>query len=147
MRAFNLVVLSVMLCGCMQRDEPAVVAVGNVNSVPASSAEQSAKGKFQRFEDNATAERDRKECASWTYDEGRVLADLGQMNPVSQEEWGRICYRYSCAYQGSMQIDGVDRTLVVNAGGWISVSGDGHTKYFASKKKFPGFLASCDCCE
>lgn len=147
MKAQITATLIIVLSGCSSNQENLDASAATNNDGQASPLAQSQKSKLRRVEEAATAERDRKECGSWIYDEQKLQVDLAEMRPVQQEEWGRVCYQYSCSYQGKMQVEGVEKFLVVNAGGWMSSSEDGRTEYFASDKQLPGFIAWCNCCE
>lgn len=139
--------LMMVLSGCSPSQESLNQNAAGNSGERASSPLRLKESELQRVEEAATAERDQKECKSWTYDEEQVQVDLAKMRSVTLEEWGRVCYQYSCSYRGETQVEGTKKLLVVNAGGWMSLTEKGRTVYFASDKQLPGFLASCNCCE
>lgn len=113
------------------------------------SSEIDRSDKFIKVSDKTTAQRDAAECSRWVYQETNLTSDLGKMRPAEQEEWGRRCYQFSCAYEGNALIAGKKQRVTINAGGWISLANEKgkDIQYFVSDKTLPGFLATCDCCE
>ncbi len=95
-----------------------------------------------------SAQRDANVCQAWNYKETPVKQDLLSMRMVSAADWGRYCYQYACSMNGEAEVKGMKYRVEVNAGGWISLTDfDGTTRYWASSKRLPGFIAACDCCE
>lgn len=95
-----------------------------------------------------SAQRDADVCRAWSYKELPLKQHVLSMQQVSAADWGRHCYQYACSVKGEAEVEGVKYRIEVNAGGWVSlVAPDGATRYWASSKKLPGFLAACDCCE
>lgn len=113
------------------------------------SSEINPSDKFIKVSDKATAQRDAAECSRWVYQKTNLVSDLEKMRPAGQEEWGRRCYQFSCAYEGNAFIAGKKQKVTINAGGWISLANEKgkDIQYFLSSKTLPGFLAACDCCE
>jgi len=147
MNALILLVLLAVLSGCSRAHPSLSENAMDVSDEQVAVYSKDGDRKFQRVDEKATVGRDRKECSAWTYDEKQVQVDLAKMRPVSQEEWGRTCYQYSCSLQGAVEIEGGEGKLTVNAGGWMSLTSNEHTQFFVSDEQLPIFLAWCNCCE
>lgn len=130
----QMTVLSV--CGWSQ-EHPDENAATNRAERPSSAPLES---RLQRIDELATAERDREQCNSWNFDEQELQVDLAKMRPVAQAKWGRTCYQYSCSYQGKTQIEGTEKFLVVNAGGWMSLVKTGVRSTSQATSNFLAFL-------
>lgn len=149
MKELGVVALLAMVAGCGLESLPADARETAARIAHASRLEERKPGNpLRRVEDEATASRDRQQCSRWVYDANNIASDLGAMKPANQQEWGNRCYQYACSYQGKIDAEGKKQSIVVNAGGWISLADENQgTRYFVSSERLPDFLAACDCCE
>lgn len=88
-----------------------------------------------------------EEANKWTFTAESTFNLIKEMRKVEANEWYALCTLYPCWYEGIVSNGKTKYEILINAGGYVTLTNKDETLHFILEKKSNLFVAVCDCCE
>lgn len=87
------------------------------------------------------------DASKWSFSVESASNLIKRMRKVEANEWYALCTLYPCWYEGKVSNGEIEYEILINAGGYVTLTNKDETLHFIFEKKSNLFIAACDCCE